>query len=167
MVGAYTVKQGIQPDPQGVQAIKNLQPPTGMQTLRSLLGTLNYFKDFIDKFSDLTAPLTALLQKKQKFIWTEEHQRALDVLKSTLSLDKVLIKPDFNKDFYLQTDASDLAVSAILSQKDENDLLRPIQYWSKKLHGSELNYYPTEKEAYAIFLAFKKFSGEGRKGPVL
>ena len=98
-----------------------------------------------------------LLQKKQKFKWDEEQQAALDVLKSTLTSDTVLVKPDFEKDFYLQTDASDLAISAILAQMDADGVLRPIQYWSKKLNGSELNYHSSEKEAFAIFLAFKKF----------
>ena len=156
-LGHVLSKDGVQPNPQGVQAIKNLQPPKNVKELRSILGSLVYFKDFIDKFSDLTTPLTTLLQKHQKFIWKPDHQKALDALKDALASDKILIKPDFNKDFYLQTDASDVAVSAILSQKDENNLLRPIQYWSKKLNGPELNYYPTEKEAFAIYLAFKKF----------
>ena len=87
--------------------------------MQSILGSLVYFKDFIDKFSDLTTPLTTLLQKHQKFIWKPDHQKALDALKDALASDKILIKPDFNKDFYLQTDASDVAVSAILSQKME------------------------------------------------
>ena len=156
-LGHILSKQGIEPDPKGVLAIKNLKPPENIKQVRSLLGTLVYFKDFIDKFSDLTAPLTAMLQKGKKIIWGEEQDKALNALKNALTNDTILAKPDSSKDYYLQTDASDIAVSAILSQKHDNDLLRPIQYWSKKLNGPELNYFPTEKEAFAIFLAFKKF----------
>ena len=103
-------------------------------------------------------PLTALLKKKSKFIWGPEQDKGLQALKQALASEKTLIKPNFDKEFFLQTDASDLAVSAILAQIDGEGYLRPIQYWSKQLRGSELNYPASEKEAYAVYLAFKKFN---------
>ena len=156
-LGHILSKEGIQPDPEGIQVIKNLKRPKDVKELRSVLGSMLYFKDFIEKFSDLTAPLYRLLKKNHKFLWQQEQQDAFDALKDALTSEKVLIKPDFGKDFYLQTDASDVATSAILAQKDDTGILRPIQYWSKKLTGSELNYFASEKEAFAIYLAFKKF----------
>ena len=156
-LGHILSQKGIQPDPEGIQAIRNLKPPKDVKQMRSVLGTMVYFKDFIHKFSDLTAPLYKLLQKGCLFKWEEEQESAFEMLKNTLTSDTVLRKPDFNQDFYLQTDASDIAVSAILSQKDDNEILRPIQFWSKKLSGAEINYGCTEKEGLAIYLAFRKF----------
>ena len=156
-LGHTLSREGISPDPQGVETVQNLGPAKNVKELRSIIGTLNYFKDFIDKYSDIVAPMSALLKKNVPFQWGEEQNKALQVLKDVLSSDRVLVKPNFMKPFYLQCDASDLAVSAILSQMDETRLLRPIQYWSKKLDKSELNYGASEKEALAVFLAFKKF----------
>ena len=156
-LGHILSREGILPDPQGVEIVHKLGPAKNVKELRSVIGTLNYFKDFIPNYTDIVAPMSALLKKNTTFEWGEDQDKALQALKNVLTSDRVLIKPNFDKDFYLQCDASDLAVSAILSQMDETGLLRPIQYWSKKLNKSKLNYGASEKEAFAVFLAFKKF----------
>ena len=156
-LGHKISREGISPDPKGVENVQQLRPPRNRKEVQSVIGTLNYFKDFIDGYSDILLPLSKLLKKREAFEWGEEQDRALQTLKDVLTSAKVLVKPDFDRDFFLQCDASDFAVSAILSQKDESDRLRPIQYWSKKMSPSELNYSASEKEALAVYLGFKKF----------
>ena len=149
--------EGISPDPKGIETVQQLRPPRNRQELQSVIGTLNYFKDFIDGYTDILIPLSKLLKKTKLFEWGNQQNEALQAIKEALTSDKVLVKPDFDQDFFLQCDASDYAVGAILSQKDNQDKLRPIQYWSKKMNSAELNYSATEKEALAVFLSFKKF----------
>ena len=149
--------EGISPDPKGVSTVHRLGTPKSVSELRSVIGTLNYFKDFIEGYADMMAPLSSLLKKTRQFLWGEEQEGALRSLKQALTSDKILVKPNFDQDFYLQCDASDRAVSAILSQRDPEGHLRPIQYWSKKLTRAEGNYSASEKEALAVFLAFQKF----------
>ena len=120
--------EGISPDPKGVETIKRLQALKNRKELQSLIGSLNYFKDFVDNYTDTMLSLSKLLKKTWSFVWGEEQDWALKTLKDALTSYKVLIKPDFEKECYLQCDASDFAVSAILAQKDSINRLRPIQY---------------------------------------
>ena len=156
-LGHRLTKDGLLPDPAGVAQVKRLTPPTTVPQLRSVIGSLNYFKDFMPGYDELLLQLNKLLRKGVRFTWGPDQDHAFQALKALLSSDQVLIKPDYSKDFYLQCDASDLAVSAILSQKDQEGRLRPIQYWGKKMSPAEANYSASEKEALAVYLAFKKF----------
>ena len=156
-LGHIISEEGISPDPQGVETIRNLGPPRNVSELRSVLGSLNYFKDFIPKYADIAAPLSELLKKRKMFDWGGTQEQALQALKEALMSESVLVKADFTKDFYLQCDASMIAISVILSQMDMDSLLRPIQYWGKKLTPTEQNYGMSEKEAYSVYLGFKHF----------
>lgn len=69
----------------------------------------------------------------------------------------ILSSPDFEKHFYVQCDASNVGVGAVLFQKDENDGEHPIEYFSKKLNTAQRNYSTTEKECLAVVLAIEKF----------
>ena len=66
----------------------------------------------------------------------------------------VLRFPDFEKDFYLSTDASDFAISGVLEQKHGDDF-HPVAFISRNLNVAEKNYSVTEKEALAITWSFE------------
>ena len=74
-----------------------------------------------------------------QFKWRSEHQAAFEALKRTLSEAPVLQIPDFSRDFVLVTDASDLAISAVLNQGVGEDLA-PISFYSRLLYPAEHNY---------------------------
>jgi hypothetical protein len=57
----------------------------------------------------------------------------------------------------LETNASDRVISGILSQKQRNDLWRPIAYFSKTINSAEYNYPIYNKELLAIIQAFKEY----------
>ena len=118
---------------------------------------ISYYRRFIPHFSKLSAPLTDLTRKRQKFKWTAEAQSAFDILKFKLSEPPILIHPDFNKEFILTTDSSDHALGAFLGQKDESGIIRPIAYFSKKLNNAQKRYIILEKELLAIVEAVKSF----------
>jgi len=75
-----------------------------------------FYARFIPDFSKRAAVLHALKKKVAKFVWKQEHQAAFNSLKQALMEAPVLQAPDFNKEFVLVTDASDLAVSAVFNQ---------------------------------------------------
>ena len=66
---------------------------------------------------------------------------------------------DWDKDFVLTADASNLAVGAALQQERPDGALRPLAFFSHKLSGSQLNWSPREKECYAIVAALLKWHG--------
>jgi len=155
----YRILQGfkaLQED--NVKKIKEAPQPTTKKEVRSFLGLVGFYRDYIPNFAAVAAPLTDLTKNRQpnKVLWTEAQQKAYDTLKQILMSEPVLHLPDLSKTFYLRTDASDTGIGAVLMQ-DFNGTLFPISYASKKLSSSESHYTTTEKECLAIVWAVKKY----------
>jgi len=85
---------------------------------------VGFYARFIPDYSHKAAVLHGLKKKRVPFVWPDEHQEAFESLKRALCEAPVLQIPDFNKEFVLVTDASDLAVSAILHQRVGDGLAR-------------------------------------------
>lgn len=78
-------------------------------------------------------------------------------LKTALTTAPVLKHPDFCRPFFIQCDASDVGIGAVLFQKDDNGDENPIAFYSQKLNGCQKNYSVTEKECLAAVMAVKRF----------
>ena len=65
--------------------------------------------------------------------------------------------PDFDKCFKLAVDASDVGISAVLLQKDNNGIDHPVCYFSKKFNKHQKNYSTIQKECLALILAIQQF----------
>ena len=153
-LGHIIDKHGVRPDPFKVQAVQNFPRPTTVKEVRQFLGFINFYRRSIDRMSELAAPLVNLTRKNVDFVWTDDCQKSFDKIKSSLLNYPVLRFPDFTKDFFLSTDASDFAISAVLEQQHGNDLL-PIAFISRQLSKAERSYSTTEKECLAIFWALE------------
>ncbi len=115
-----------------MEAIKKIPPPTNVKQLQALLGKVNYYNKFIKGYSTITAPLNALLRKGAKFIWSKECDIALEKLKTEIVTATQLNHFVPGRVTTVATDASDYGVGAVLSQKDENGIERPIAFASKR-----------------------------------
>ena len=106
----YQINGGqIKPQVDKVQAIRDIPVPNTKKKLRSFLGLMGYYRRFIPQFSELAAPLTDLLRKPRvvnQTIWSPDLLRAFELLKQVLCKDPVLLCPNFEKAFTVQTDAS-------------------------------------------------------------
>lgn len=102
-----------------VQKVVDFKTPTTKKQVQSLMGLLNYYRAFIPNFSTITTPLTNLLRKglPDKIVWSDECQRAFDMVSVILSSEHILIILDINETFVVQTDASDYGIGALLLQK--------------------------------------------------
>jgi hypothetical protein len=87
--------------------------------VRSTLGLLNYHRAFVPGFSHIIKPLTQLLKKNAKFVWTEICMKVLNRIINILTTEPVLTHPNPEKPFKLEVDTSDYATGAILFQRDE------------------------------------------------
>ena len=149
----------VKPHPNKLAAVKDYPIPKTKKEVRCYQGLTGYYRKFIANFAKLTMPLSDLTKKSlpDKVIWSTECEVAFNSLKKALCESPVLQSPDFNKQFVLQTDASDRGVGAVLSQKDENGCDRPIAFYSKKLLPRETRYSTLEKECMAIKLGVEAF----------
>ncbi|GJP69600.1 hypothetical protein CLOP_g592 [Closterium sp. NIES-67] len=166
-LGHLVSAQGVHVDPKKIEAVRTWKTPENVKELQQFLGFANYYNRFVPQYAKLAAPLTNLLKKNTPYKWEPKHQEAVEQLKQALTSAPVLILPDPERDYVIETDASDQAVVAVLMQ-DQGNGLQPIAYLSKKLHGAELNYPIHDKEALAIVIAFKAWRCylEGRRTTV-
>ncbi|CAF0934395.1 unnamed protein product [Brachionus calyciflorus] len=156
----HTVSNGeIKPSEEKIEAIKSCKQPENVEQILAFIGMASHYRKFIKHFAKKASPLHELCAKNVKFNSDEKCQDAFDQLKNALTSESVLMIPDFEKRFYLETDASNKGIGAVLSQMDENNQLRPIAYYSRKLSKSEQNYSASEKEMLAIVNAIKELQG--------
>lgn len=150
---------GLRANPDKIKPIVEYERPTTVTKLRRFIGMVNYYRRFIADFSGVTAALTDLLQTNQKVIqWNEAAEKAFCQIKEKLITSPILGSPDFNHEFIIQTDASDVAVAAVLSQR-QPDGEKVISYYSHKLTTPQRNYHAAEKEALAALMAIEAFRG--------
>jgi hypothetical protein len=131
--------------------------PQEQETLQMFLGFATFDRRFIQSFSNLMFPLTRLLLKDAPFVWTSTCATAFDTLKLAFTSFPVLCHYDFQRTCTMETDASDFAISSVLSQDDEQGHLHPIAFYSRQLLPAEINYDVGDKELLAIVEGFKHF----------
>ena len=156
-LGHIVSRDGVRPDPKKVEVIRNAPTPQDVPQLRSFLGLASYYRRFIAGFATVAAPLNALLKKDAAYVWSAECQLAFDTLKSKLTDDSLVRQPDFDRPFWLFTDASNVGIGAVLAQKDDDEKEYVISYASRSLQPAEKNYSVTEKECLAIIWATKEW----------
>src|SRR6266536_1664007 len=157
-LGHIVGRNGIRPDPDKIEKVKNFPVPNNLTELRAALGLFSYYRKFIKDFSRIAKPITSLLKKDIPFKWTQKHQTAFNNLKERLTLAPILSYPDFELPFILYTDASGTGLGAVLSQKQKDGKEHVISYASRSLNVYEQNYSVTDQECLAIVWALKKFS---------
>ncbi|GFV02365.1 retrovirus-related Pol polyprotein from transposon 297 [Trichonephila clavipes] len=148
-LGHIISAKGVRTDPEKVSAVKNWKRPENLRELRSFLGLCTYYRKFVKGFSNIARPLHKLTESKQKFQWTKECEDSFLQLKEALTSSPILIYPQPDKSFILDTDASNESVGAVLSQEIDSQE-RVVAYWSKCLSKPERNYCVTRKELLAI-----------------
>ena len=97
--------------------IKNIPTPSTQKEVRSFLGHAGYYRRFIENFSKLASPFFSLLMKDAQFLWSEACQTAFDKLKEKLSTAPILRGPNWTLPFHISSDASDIAIGAVLGQQ--------------------------------------------------
>ena len=174
-LGLIVSTEGIQMDEEKVSAIRSWPKPRGVKDVQAFLGFANFYRRFIAGFSRLAAPLTNLTKtttadRPPVFPWPDdsEENKSFEALKTAFTTAPILAHFDPDKETWVETDASDYVVAAVLSQPDQHGLLHPVAFLSKKMSPAECNYEIYDKELLAIVRAFEEWEPElaGTKDPI-
>ncbi|GBM86428.1 Transposon Ty3-I Gag-Pol polyprotein [Araneus ventricosus] len=155
-LGHVISAEGVKTDPEKIKAVVDWPRPETVHDLRSFLGLCTYYRRFVKNFSTIAKPLHKLTEAKSNFNWTEECEKSFNSLKQALTSSPILTYPRTDKDFILDTDASNEGIGAVLSQNIGNEE-RVIAYFSKSLGKPERNYCVTRKELLAIVKSIEHF----------
>ena len=159
MLGHVVGNGTVHPEESKIEGVWSFPTPTTKKELCAFLGLTGYYRKFIKDYLTIALPLTDLTRKCKPNVlqWTKECVNAFDKLKHHLRSSPILKSPDFDRDFVLQTDASDRGVGAVLSQTDQEGVEHPVAYFSRKLLPREEKYSTVEKECLAIKLGIQNF----------
>ncbi|XP_046407451.1 uncharacterized protein LOC124172088 [Ischnura elegans] len=130
----------IKPDPDRLAPLMNLPVPNDMPALQRTLGMFAHYCRWIPKFSEKIRPFLV----KGPFPLSEEAVTTFNSLKKDVA-EASLSAIEENTPFRVETDASEFAIGATLSQAE-----RPIAFFSRTLNAAEQRHSSVEKEAYAI-----------------
>jgi hypothetical protein len=126
------------------------QPPKSAHQILSFLGLAGYYPRFIPDFSRIAKPMTELLKKGVKFVWSEACDKAFRKLRELLTSAPVLAQPDNSRAYDVYCDASDTGLSCVLMQEN-----RVIAYASRALRPHENNYPTHDLELAGVVHALK------------
>jgi transposase InsO family protein len=169
-LGHVISKDGLAVQDYKVKAVTAWPTPKSQKEVRAFLGLTGYYRNFIKDYARIAAPLSDLTAAKyaKEIVWGDQQQLAFDKLKQMLVSSPVLVHPDPQLQYVLHTDASDFAVSGVLSQ-DHGQGLQPIAFWSRKMQSAEWAYPVHEKELLAIVEAVDhwKWYVDGSPHPII
>ena len=134
-----------------VEALVNMPHPTNVSSLKSFLGSIQFYHKFLPNLATIVEPLTRSTRKFQKWQWTFQH------LKNALVKEVTLSHFDASLPLGLTCDASEVGIGVILFHRYNEGSERPIAHASKTLTTVQLRYSEIQKEAFAINYGLHKF----------
>lgn len=135
-----------------LMAIQNFPIPKTKKNVRQFLGKVNFYHKYIPNSSSLLEPLHNLLRKNTDLKWTDQCQRSFEEVKKHLCSQPILAIFDPKLKITIETDASGEGVGAVLKQLQEDNTMKPVAYFSKKLK----DYQKKKKAIYLECLAMKE-----------
>src|SRR3984957_1513239 len=160
-LGVVLSRGQIRMDNTKLQGVADWPTPRNLRDVRAFLGFTGFYRYFVPHYSQIARPLIELTRKATPFHWEEPQIKAFETLKSLMCQCPILRQPQYDKPFFLATDASAYGVGAVLLQ--EGDLnprtkkptQHPIAYYSATFTPTERNYDIYERELLAVLKALK------------
>ncbi len=166
-LGNIISKDGRAIDPAKLEALRAIPRPTTLKTLQAYLGFCNFLRSHVIRFADEAGPLLDVLRSaigdetlkakpSTKLRWTEEASTAFDRLSRALERGAFLCNFDPSLPLIFYTDASNIGISAVVTQK-QGDSLAVIGLESRSLTSAERLYSAFKRQALAVVYALRKW----------
>ena len=161
-LGFVVNEQGKWIDPDRVLSLLKIPKASTPKELKQLLGSFGFVRQFLVDSAKVCDPMFDLLKKNAKFVWTQEHDAALEKLKECVATAPCLGQIDPSKVVYARVDASDVGVGCVLYQMvktegSERELPRAIAYASRRFSPAERRWALCEREGYSTKFVWEKF----------
>ena len=148
----HVSQKGVLPSKKNLESIAQCPPPDTYTKVKSFVGLVGHYRCFIKGFAKTAAPLYDLTsgdnkdKKSEHVDLSPEALEAFDCLKAACLQAPILVFPDFNRPFLLETDASGKGLGAVLSQKQADEQYYPIAYASPVMNETEQRYHSNKQE---------------------
>jgi hypothetical protein len=157
-LGIQVAKGVIEMEQAKVDRVKTWTQPCSVREVRKFLGFTGYYRHFIKDYSKIARPLLDLTKQATPWHWEDPQQQAFEELRDKMVSKPVLRQPNFDKVFYLQTDASKYGVGAVLSQDEGTRPTtprrrHPVAYYSATFSPTEQNYNAHDLEFLGVIKA--------------
>lgn len=156
-LGQEVSERGIRPGKNKVEALLRSPDPCNVKQVRQFMGLANYFRKFVPEMAARTACITKLTKNNEQFVWGNDQKIAKAYVCTFLSKRPFLTIFDPVLETELHTDASSIGFGAILFQRQVDNELRVIAYFSKRTSNDESKYHSYELETLAVYYAVKHF----------
>ena len=156
-LGRVVNERGQSTMPEKVRAVENAPEPQNASQLKSFIGLVSYYQQFVPNLATVLVPLYELLRKGALWKWTVTRQRAFEKAKSLLASAGTLSHYDPSSPLVLTCDASAHGIGAVLAHVQPDGVERPVAFASRTLNSAERNYSQVEKEALACVFGVTKF----------
>ncbi|CAA7258940.1 unnamed protein product [Cyclocybe aegerita] len=153
-LGYILLADGLSMVADKVKIIQDWPEPRKVKDIQSFLGFANFYRRFIYNYSDICVPLTWLTRKGVPFKFSDEAWESFNYLKKAFTTAPVLTQWIPDRPIILETDASDYALTAILSIELTNGEIHPVAFHSRTFNPTEFNYDVHDKELFAIYESF-------------
>jgi len=167
-LGLIISTKGISMDEDKVETVRNWSKEKTTENgwlnnlfeVQQFLGFCNYYRRFFSKYSEKAEPLTRLTKKDEPVVWGSEQQFAFEEMVQAFTTAPTLRYFDHEREVIIETDASDYVSAGVLSQYDDEGVLHPVAYFSKKHSPAECNYDIYDKELMVIIKALEEWRPE-------
>ena len=127
--------KGLSADAKKIEAMKRMELPQDVETMRSFLRLINYLNQFSPHLAELSDPLREICRQKMEFKLNKACKVAFQCCKKEISTNITLPYYNPKASMILQTDISKKGLGAVFLQNST-----PVMFASRALTGSERNY---------------------------
>lgn len=155
-LGFEVTRNYIRPGITKMEAVKAFPAPKTAHNVKQFLGLTGYFRRFIQNYARIARPLSILLHKDKKWHWNTEQEDAFQQLKAKLTEWPILTIYDVRAKTEVHTDACQYGIADILLQKQNDNSLKPVSYFSRQLTATEQR-HSYELETLAVVETLKRY----------
>ncbi|XP_074282959.1 putative mitochondrial protein AtMg00860 [Silene latifolia] len=149
-MGHVISKEGVAVDTSKIEAVSNQEAQKKVAEIQSLLGLAGYYRRFVNDFSKIARPVTALMRKENRFRWDASSETSFQTLKERLTTTHILAFPEGSENFEVYTIAYKNSLDCVSMHNG-----KVITYASRQLKPYEENYPSHDLELGVVVFALK------------